>query len=473
MSLAKKLVKNTALLYCGEVISKIFQILLVIILARHYGPNVFGEYSFAIVFTFVFSMFVDLGLNTLVLREVSVNKGLTSKYLKNIFFVKVLFSVLTFALIILIINLMEYSSEVKFLVYCFGLYNIFLQLVEYIKVFFKAYEFMHIDCMIRVFEKITTVVTSLVLIFLGFSIIYVALVFVTSAVLTTIFALILIKKKISEFSAKLDGDFTKSFMIRVIPFAVSSILYMIYLKSDIIIINSMIGSELTGIYTSAMQLIETLLFITTFIGLAVFPVISKSFVENKTRFWRIYEKISKFLFIIGLPIVIGTFILSDRFISAIYGNQYKGAGIILKILIFFIFFHFLTAFNGYTLYSMQLEKKLVLISIFVVLINIILNYVLIARYSILGAAIAKILAELVFFGWTFIAVKPNIDKVALMITAKMLIVGFFIFALTKFIKSLNLFLIISIVALVYTGLILLLKIISDEDINIIKEFTKH
>jgi O-antigen/teichoic acid export membrane protein len=473
MSLARRLAKNAAWLYGGEVISKIFQIILVIVLARHYGAEIFGHYTFAISFTIMFAMLVDLGINSLIIREVARDRKSASKYLTNVLLVKSVLGIVAFVLIFIVINLLGYPAELRFLVYAFGVYNILFQISEFLKSFFKAYELMHLDSLVRLTERVISTALALYMVYIGMSLMYVAYVFIVSAVLTMLIALVLVRKRIVGFTKGLSQPFMKKFLKKSLPFAISFALYTVYFRIDVVLINKMQGDLSTGIYTSALQLVEALLFVSILVSMAVFPLLSESYKSMKARALKIYAKTSKLLFLIGVPIVVGTLVLGDRFILLFFGNEYSDAGLILKFLMFFILFHFLNIFNTSTTFAMKRENALIKLLVAVLIIHVVMNIFLIHYHSINGAAWAKVVSEVIYYAGLIFIIRPAFTKETLSVLLKTVFVGVVLFVVLKSIEGLNLFWIILIAAVLYGASIFLLRVISKEDIVLLKEIIRR
>jgi len=469
MSIAKRLVTNTVWLYGAEVATKLIQMFLIVVLARHYGPTSFGDYSFAMAFTVLFSVIVDFGMNTLIIREVSKNRSLASKYITNVLLIKSALGMLTLLLIFAAINIMGYPQEIKYLVYLFGIYNVLTNITELIKSFFKSYEFMMLDSIIKLSEKGLILALSLMVVYLGYSVMMLSLAFISAEVLVIAFSIVAFRVKISRYFAHIDKRFIVKFMKLSVPFALGSIFYTVYFRIDVVLVTALTGSTSTGIYQSAMQVIEVLLFVSMFLGLSVFPLLSQSFKGNKERFWRIIDKSFKMLFLFGVPIVVGTVSLGDRFVSLFFGEEYFPAGAILKILVFFMFFNFFAQFSTFILVAMNKENKLLLIMCFMVFFNVVLNYILIAYHSITGAAVAKVISEVVFLSSILIVVRPIIVKEMFIISSKTILTGTLLFLIIYALSSLNLFWIVSLTALIYALMIYLFRIITKEDVMLIRE----
>ena len=125
MSTVQRIAKNTTVLLVAQVASYLLAFFYMMYTARYLGPASFGILSFAAAFTGIFSVFGDLGLSTLITREVARDKSLAPKYLANVSLMKVILVAITFGLIALTINLMSYPEETIKAVYLIALSVIF------------------------------------------------------------------------------------------------------------------------------------------------------------------------------------------------------------------------------------------------------------------------------------------------------------------------------------------------------------
>lgn len=96
MNYIQRIVQNTSFLLIGNIFSYIIAFLTIMYTARYLGAENFGIISLAFAFTGLFGVFMDLGLSSWMVREISKNKSLTNKYYSNIAVLKIIFSVMTF-----------------------------------------------------------------------------------------------------------------------------------------------------------------------------------------------------------------------------------------------------------------------------------------------------------------------------------------------------------------------------------------
>ena len=96
MNQIKSIFKNTSWLSASQIITSICAFLWTILIARYLGVSDYGIVSFAISFTGLIVIFMDLGMSTYITRELAKHKELLGKYVNNIFFFKIILSVFLF-----------------------------------------------------------------------------------------------------------------------------------------------------------------------------------------------------------------------------------------------------------------------------------------------------------------------------------------------------------------------------------------
>ena len=80
MNTVQTIAKNTGVLFVANIITSILSLILVIYIARYLGDVIYGKYSFALVFTGMFGVLTNLGMDQLIIREVARDKSKASKY---------------------------------------------------------------------------------------------------------------------------------------------------------------------------------------------------------------------------------------------------------------------------------------------------------------------------------------------------------------------------------------------------------
>ena len=229
--------------------------------------------------------------------------------------------------------------------------------------------------------------------------------------------------------------------------------------------------EVVGWYMAAYRLAFASLFIPTGTMRAIFPVLSKYYKESLDKFKRLFEQAFKFLFFIGFSLAVLTTLLADKIILLLYGEEYANSAIILKILIWSIALVFITTLMTHTTRSSDRQSFTAKVVGFSAALNIVLNFILIPKFSYIGAAMAAVGTEASTFLFhlfylRFKLVKPPLLKFA----PKIIIVNLGMVAYVLLFSNTNIFFLAPTAVLVNLIMVYLIHYFSKDEILIFKEF---
>ncbi|MFZ3166128.1 MAG: flippase [Candidatus Methanoperedens sp.] len=389
----QRIVKNTAFLTIAEVVTKGLSFVLIIIIARYLGDVGFGKYSFALAFTTLFSIFSDMGFSTLTIREVARDKSLAQKYLNNGSFIKLILSVITFVLIVILINVMKYPMDTILAVYIAGGYAIITSFNQFLRSIFRAFEKMEYEAFVRISEILMIFALVSASIYLKFGLMAILFCYLIGSMVRLLITVLIITANFVKPTFNVDLSFWKESIKEALPFGISGMFVLIYFKIDSVMLSIMKDDAVVGWYNAAYQLIFGLMIISTIIVGVIFPVMSKYHKDSKKSLKKVFTYASIILFVISIPIVIIVYYFSNDIIISVYGVSYSESINALKILIFVIPIIFLTSLFGPTLESMNKQRTVSIVAGSNAILNIILNYLLIPTYSYKGAAVATVVTE--------------------------------------------------------------------------------
>ena len=99
----KRISRNMMALGSAEIISKLLLFVVMIYAAKLLGVASFGKFSFALSFSMLTMILADLGINSMLIREISREKILASKYFINALTAKIFLALTTFLLLVIMI----------------------------------------------------------------------------------------------------------------------------------------------------------------------------------------------------------------------------------------------------------------------------------------------------------------------------------------------------------------------------------
>jgi len=469
MSHAKTIVKNVLYLFNAEIISRVFSLVLIIALSRFLGDIGLGKYSFAFAFVYMFVIFTDFGLSTYVIREVAKDKNKSDKYFNNLIGLKTFLLIIGMILSIVTILFIEKSLEVVIIVALAAIAVLFENLFLTFTTIFISHEKMEYSSWITVTERTLAMVMGFGALFFGYGLKVFIITLILARVITFLATYLIIYKRFLkpkfEFNFKFWGEMIK----HAVPFWFTKIFTIIFTKTDTLMLSFMKGYAVVGWYNASLKLVEALYFIPRLITLAIFPAMSKLHLKSKELLNKLYKKSFYYIFTIALPTCIGVSLLADRFIYQIYKDQFLNSVPALQILVWILIFVFVNSVMGYLLNSINKQIMFTMSAGASAIINVILNYILISKHSYVGAASATLISQginfiILYYLTSSYGYKLNILK----LMYKPIIAGICMAAALIYLSKYHLFMLIPIGVIVYFGILLLVKGISREEIELVK-----
>lgn len=388
-----KFVQNFGFLTGGKVLGDLCTFLLFVALSRIYGKEGIGQYSFAIAFTGFFAVLAEFGSYHFSIKELSRVKKGVEKDISNIFFMRIVFSVIGSSLLLLMLPFLPFSRDTKNVILIIGLFQIVYKLVDGFGAAFVAREDTHLAGLLEFSMRFITAAGVIILALAGCRLIIAlsAMPVVVSAHFLLSYYLICRKYGrlnflggIQNFSQMVKGAF---------QFAVSEFLYQLYSRLDVVFLGFFIGTETSGLYNVAYRILFLLQFLPYYIGLAVFPETSRLYLSSKTDLKKLYNQSLRLVVLIFLPLAAGLWLTAPEIIHLFFGPEFDFSASILRVLsvllILFAINHMLSVF----LMSCEMQYLRTRCQWVAVSINIFGNLILIPIYGIYGAAAATLAAE--------------------------------------------------------------------------------
>jgi O-antigen/teichoic acid export membrane protein len=368
---------------------------------------------------------------------------------------------------------MDYPDITKNLVYLFSIYLAMEAISNVVIVTFRAFEKMEYEAGIRVVNGILRCTAALLILFLGYGLIALGIIFAISGFLTLVSSLLLCRQKIVRIKWSINFSFIKKSIKIALPLGILYLFSYIFVRIDTIMLSFMKGDAVVGWYNAAYNLILGFSPLPHLFMMTLLPLMSYSYISSRGSLQKTYEKAFKYLLFLGLPLSVGIFMLSNSFILFFYGEQYINSIDALKILSWDILLKFLYICAGTVLISTDKQNKMAILVVFSAFLNVILNLLLIPAYSYIGSGIATLITEL-FLLISYLCLNtynshPLHAKQFLF--QPIIACGFMAFFLYQF-PGLELILKIILAMIIYFVILFLTKGFSKDDILLLKRMIK-
>jgi len=460
--------KNTSYFTLALIVQKIISFSYFILLARNFGPEDLGKYYFAISFTTIFSIFIDLGLSNVLTREVAKKPEKSSNLLSSVVLIKSILAAVSLITAIVVINLLNYPLLTQQLVYisiiCMVLDSFTLSFFAVIRGFHNL-----------TYESIASILFQAIVIVFGFLVIkfnyglkWQMAVLALASIFNFLYAIyIIVFNCKTKIISAIDQNLIRTIILLVVPFALYGIFQRLFTYFDSMLLSFFAGDKYVGLYQVAFKIIFALQFLPMAFTASVYPAFSSYWASNREQLAITFERAMNYLIVISLPIALGIISISDKLIL-IFKPEYIEALLPLNISMFALLFLFVNYPVGSLLNACDRQKRNTVNMAIALIFSIVLNLILIPRWQAVGASITVVVANflMLLLGLMVVSqiIKYSKKKVAL-IFIKALFASLLMFAFVICCKPfINTFLLVMLAGIIYFLAILALGGFKKEDV---------
>lgn len=503
MSLARKILSNTASQVAGRFATAFLAVLVVKILTVYLGQSGYGQYATIYEFLAFFGAFADFGIFTIAVREMSRKGSDEQVIFGNTLTLRTLFTA----------GAMLIASGAAFLIPQYqetviplgvaiaALSTFFVILSGTLSAALQIRLRMEIAAFSLVIGKVFTV---LLILFLTQQIYpdspqesFYFLIWAGSLgagitfLLTAFFT-----GKIFRIRFRFDPVQAKKIIVEAAPFAIALALHTFYIRMDILLLSLLLpvsdqgvcssrfcSDTEVGVYAVGARILEILLMVPIYFMNSVLPSLTRAISGASEALSRLLQNAFSFLLAVGLPAGILLFILaretagiisSEEFLSSAFGS---GSDTALQILAILVPLAFCSMFFGFLMIAAGKQKTLIWINLMTVLFNLLLDFWAIPYYGFVGAATSSALSEclmlalMIFFSRKIIAFDFPWKR-ALCIFASSFVAGITVFLLHSYLvmnSFLMLLMCVFVFSFVYMAFLWKTKVITPEIMALLKK----
>lgn len=419
MSLVDKVIKNTFYNFLSQMAGYLFPFILIPFIIGKIGQVEFGIYAIAYGFIGAFTLF-DLGVSTSFVKFVSeyyYKKDFESlNSIINIgvafyFVFTVLFWILGYIFSEYIINYINIPPEA----YAKGKFSLHISLF----IFFVAtnsnmfvsilisLQKMYVNSLLNIFTGIFNFVSIIIVLMMGYGI-YGLLYCQLATVFTgTVINIILAKKYLPQMALGF-GYMKISFLKKMTNFGlqmqVSKLAGFFSEKYDEFLLSIFSLMNSVTFFNLSTRIMRFAKIIPMQFVVQIAPVAAELQSKNeKEKLNILFEDTLKYLSLVSIPISVFFFLFSDEIILTWMGAGYEITSYILKVLIVGMLINLILSAPGNSILpNIGIPKYQMYEGLIYLTFNIIISYILIKSYGIVGAAYGNVIATVIAASYVFI-----------------------------------------------------------------------
>lgn len=367
------------------------------------GPEAAGQYGLLAAYLTVFAFFVDLGMQSLVIKKVSEDKSLAQKYLTNYFGIQFVLGVSFMLIMDIIVWNANYPILVKHSLYITSLSLLLSSMTMPFMAIINAFQKLSIIARVNFVNSLINASMMVLAIAFRHNIFFLAFIPGIVSLFDIIVYGIVVHKKFARVKLDFDFKFWKQLLIWNLPFMWLTI-FSIYNRVDTLILPHLRSFTENGYYTYAYKFWDTLAFLPAVVAAALYPYFAEKLGKGeKEEAKRVLTTYTRYMIAVAIPLSIGTYLLADRIIQLfIPSGKFAPAAQALWILVAAVSVLFIYIPVNSIIIS-QKTKVATIITGFNLFFNLGLNILLIPKFGFVVAAIITLASEMVqLIGYTYV-----------------------------------------------------------------------
>lgn len=428
----KELLSKSSQAFSLQILGKLSAYLFTVVITRNLGASVWGAFTIAFALLRLVGMVGSLGIDQAIVKFIShlhlaANWGAIKSIYKRLLLLQFLWGIVLLILIFISSDLIArdiFNNEalghgIRIISFAIPFYILItynagaMRGLKYIKeyAFLREASIFPIALLISITLSLTinNKVTD-------YSAHYA---YLLGVIITAILSVYLWDLKVKKYKTRSIKSLPVTSVLKTsLPMMLSTSMLFIMGWIDTLMLGIMDTEHSVGIYNVAVKLSQIIIIPLTAINSIIAPKISEFFYKNNHKALNKYVRSStRLFFIASFPIFSILIILSDPFLL-LFGSEFTEGKVSLYILLIGMLVNALSGANGNFLNMTGNQKYFSYILLLATTINILLNLILIPKYSIEGAAIANSTSLIVWnlLSTLFIWRKYNINTFILNFT---------------------------------------------------------
>lgn len=392
-----KALKNGAWLILDKLTRGVASFIVGACVARYLGPDQFGVLSYVLAYLAIFQVFANLGMDSIVVRELVHGQGGPTKRIGGLLGTTLLMrftaGLVSWCFAVFFMAIIYGWDDQRVLLVALAGGSLIFQAADTVDLWFQSQNASKRTVLAKLFAFVISASLKLFLIYIDAALeFFAAAIFFEFGMIA--FSLALVYRR-NAFESAWKSNF-KEFGIKILkeswPIILAGIAISIYMRIDQLMIQSMMGIKEVGLFSVACTFVSLWSIIPTIICSSFMPMISKYKSSNESMYLLSVSRVLRFLLVISISISVVVTIWSEEIIFLIYGVKYAEASEVLKILIFTIIPIFLGLGQGLWIFNEKKSSLYLKQTVIGLLFSIPLNFILIKYYGIQGAAISAVVS---------------------------------------------------------------------------------
>jgi O-antigen/teichoic acid export membrane protein len=394
----RRIAKNSAFQAVAYGIQSLTAFFIPVYLARLASAELLGQYATTIALTGLFLSIAKFGLPSLLIREIARSRENPEKVdnlVNAALGLTTVLSATAIGLMLAVGVLLDYPSILFRALMLAGLALGIEAMATIVEASFRGREEMEWSAAIITVMDGTFLVLALLTVPIRANINGLMFAYLASRIASLAVGGWIYRTRFSKLHPTIDKRLWSSLFKASLPFAITNGLSTVYVRIDVVFLSYLATSAIVGLYEAANNLTMRLNIVARTVNIALYPFLASEFAKDKQSLKRYTGRTIRLLVILGTLIAAVLWVFGDSIVVLVYGSKFVESIQAVKWLALIIPLRFIDTSLEVALSASNREGKRARAVLVAALTNLLLNFILIPTYQMMGAVYATVLTEVV------------------------------------------------------------------------------
>lgn len=362
--------------------------------ARYLGPSNYGLLGYAAAYTGVFSAICSLGLNGVLVKELTDAPGEEGRILGTALFLRGISGILSAAVICGIVSMADRGDTTVLAVVCLSSLGMALRAFEVFHYWFQSRLQSRVTAAVSLAAHLLTAGYKTLMLLWERSVVWFAFASAAEQICTAVL-LVVAYSRSGGGKLRISRGNAEQLLKKSCHFILPGLMVAVYAQTDKIMLKAMISETEIGYYSTAVSLCSVWCFVLSAIIDSMYPEIAKLHKVNETQFIRRNKQLYAMVFYLSVAVSLVLCCFAEPLVVFLYGDAFRPAAKPLRVITWYTAFSYLGVARNAWVVCKNRQKYLVWVYGAAAISNVLLNYLLIPEWGAAGAAAASLAAQVV------------------------------------------------------------------------------
>jgi O-antigen/teichoic acid export membrane protein len=462
--------KNAGALLVGTMLRMVFAFAFVIFAARFLGVEGYGKFALT---QHLFELSLSLsatGLGILVTREVARNVTWLSRNLAPAIVFALILGACGAALLVVGATLAGYAADTQRAIYVAAIAVIPAALCALLEAIFIAFERAELVAAGTALEGLVRIALCFAALLAGYELVSLFVILVVTRIAQLALYCLLLARRLPLIQWKMRFSDAWSLSREWLVFAGETWVATLYLSLDVVLLSLFRGEFAVGLYDAAWKLIRLGAVVANSFTTAVFPYISRLYVDSRQTFHQLSEQSIKYILAMVLPAALFISVFAEQLVLFLFDGQYADSAAVLRVIAWLLIPQFLNPFLSRVLYARGQQRRSLAVSIVGLVVFLAVAFVLIPKFGAIGTAWTAVLSSYAALAcYIAYSTSGTSRRSILMILLRQAAAVLGLCLALLVVQQTQLVVALAICAVLYAGLLLGLRIVTLSDVKLMQE----